>query len=767
MWHKFSIKLIKYRILFIMSVALATGLMFNFAKDVRLSYSIVNLLPENHQISVDFNHFKKKYGENNILTIAIEDKDFHKVENLRDWSASIEQIRNIEGVEEVVSLIDLPIILKNPDENNFTIKKWFKESYSQKTSDSVLNILLNEPFYNHITSLEKQNRSLVFIRLHDYVLLSPDRKNIILNIKNIIEKFSKKNNSHVYYSGLPYIRTLDSLRVKNEVISFIFLTLLITSLIIFFFFRSILTTLISVIVVAIGVIFAFGTMSIFNYEISIVMALVPPIIIVIGVPNCVFLINKFHSEYNKIKNRDQAIYNTINTIGRITILTNLTTASGFFAFSLISSQTLQEFGTIAALNILFIFLISIIVIPIFYSFISPPKDRHTKHLNKKWINNFTSFLIFLVNQKRRLIYIVSIILFFISIYGLSLIKTTGNITDDLPKEDVLYRDLKFFENNYGGIMPLEILIDTRKNNGLLKSYNIRKIAQLENELEKHTDFVKLHSYIDVLKYSKQAYYNGDTAFYNIPNSQDLRVIMSYLSKTKNDFSINKMMSDSLKKEARISLLIPDISTTKMDSIFSILQATILEIFDTEKYKVVVTGISYVFANSTKFLINNLVLSLLLVTFLIAIFMAWMFRSHKMVLISLVPNLFPLILTASIMGYFSIPLKPSTILVFSIAFGISVDDTIHFLAKYKQELLANKNEIKTSVYASIKETGISMLYTSIVLFFGFLVLTISDYGGTIALGLLVSIALLIAMLSNLILLPALLLSLERHIKKKNN
>ena len=291
---------------------------------------------------------------------------------------------------------------------------------------------------------------------------------------------------------------------------------------------------------------------------------------------------------------------------------------------------------------------------------------------------------------------------------------------------------------------------------------VRKIEKLSNVLETYPEFSKPSSYIDAVKYSKQAFYNGESTYYSLPNSQEQRVILSYLKNSSEGLGFGNLLMDSLKQEARISLRVADISTSKMDSIFDSLLPKINEIFDPEKYDLIITGTSIVFLNGTKFLIKNLVLSLLLVVILISIFMAWMFNSFRMVVVSIIPNLIPLLLTGAIMGYFGIALKPSTILVFSIAFGISVDDTIHFLAKYRQELLMNNWNIRKSVFSALNETGVSMFYTSVVLFFGFFIFVASDFGGTIALGLLVSITLMLAMLSNLLLLPALLLSLEKII-----
>jgi uncharacterized protein len=240
--------------------------------------------------------------------------------------------------------------------------------------------------------------------------------------------------------------------------------------------------------------------------------------------------------------------------------------------------------------------------------------------------------------------------------------------------------------------------------------------------------------------------------------------LSYIKNSTQKGSENMLKSyvDSTGQYARVTTFMRDIGTDKMKKIEERLQEKIDILFPEERYTVTMTGKAYVFEKGTHYLVKNLVLSLLFAIFLISLLMAYLFRSFKMIIISLLPNILPLIITAGLMGYLGIPIKPSTILVFSIAFGISVDDTIHFLAKYRQELKANNWRIKKSVYNTVREVGVSMFYTSVVLFFGFSVFTLSSFGGTVALGSLVAATLLFAMLSNLILLPALLLSLEKTI-----
>ncbi|MBT3612234.1 MAG: MMPL family transporter [Flavobacteriales bacterium] len=721
------------------------------------------LLPIDHPVRIDYQDFLEKYGEQNVLVIAIEDSLISTLDHLSKWDKVNQDIEIINGVDKVISFANLPILLKDTANKKFVLKRWFSQGVkTQEQLDSAFSQYNKHPFYKGLINSNDNKISAMLITLDDIVMKSASRKELIFSIKDLVDAYADEFQTKAHFSGLPYIRTVDSLKVREEISLFIIFTLLITSLILFLFFRSFKAVISSMIVVMLGVIFSFGTISLLDYEVSVLMALIPPVLVVIGIPNCIFLINKFHTEFKRTQNKDYALRKMIQKIGNITLLTNLTTASGFAAFLLTNSETLQEFGLVASINILIIFLLSLFIIPIYFSFASPPKHRHTKHLDKIWINQLVEYLVFLVQYRRKQIYFITTSLIVFGVFGILNVKTTGNLTDELPKEGELYKDLKFFESNFGGVMPLEVLVNTKKKNGLLRYNNLRKIEQLSQEFTKFKEFSKTSSYVDMVKYSKQAFYNGDSAYYSLPNSQEQRMILSYLKNSTTSMNREILMMDSLKQEARISLRVADISTTKMDSVFDALLPKMNKIFDADKYDITITGSSVVFLNGTKFLLKNLILSLLLGIILISIFMAWMFNSFRMVVVSIIPNLIPLLFTGAIMGYFGIALKPSTILVFSIAFGISVDDTIHFLAKYRQELLINNWNIKKSVLSALNETGVSMFYTSVVLFFGFFIFVASDFGGTIALGLLVSITLLFAMLSNLLLLPALLLSLEKII-----
>lgn len=768
-WEVVARLILRNKIAILVAIILATFFFSYHWKNMRFTYTEANLLPNEHPVNLTYNHFLEVFGEEgNLLVIGVKDSSLFEVEKFNAWNQLSDQLKTFDEVETVISLKDLQKLVKNTQQQRFELIPFIKDSLvSTQEIDTLQNQLFKQyPFYDNFlfNKNTKTIRSAIYLKKE--IVNTAARKDFILgNFTQTINDFKSKTGLDVRVSGMPYIRTLNSQVIVDEIGGFIGAALGVTSLIFFFFFRSFRATIISMLVVCIGVMWTFGILGLLNYEITVLTALIPPLIIVIGIPNCIFLINKYQHEVKLHGNKVKSLQRVITKIGNATLMTNVTTASGFATFILTQSTLLKQFGVVASLSILAIFILCLLIIPIVYTFLPHPKDRHLEHLNKRWIGSFVNWMQRMVKEHNIAIYIVSLILLITSIIGVYQIKISGSLIEDMPKDKPFFHDIRFFEKEFNGVMPLEIMIDTKRKKGVMKLSTLKRMDQLEEVINEIPELSKPISVVSLVKYSKQAYYNGNPKYYQLPSSQENTFILPYLKNSSNDANLLKSFVDSTGQYARITTFMKDTGTDRMERIEERLLETIKKVFPDEKYTVTLTGKALAFQKGTNYLVKNLAISLSLAILLISLFMAYMFRSVKMILVSLVPNILPLLITAGLMGYLGVPIKPSTILVFSIAFGISVDDTIHFLAKYRQELQANHWKIRKSVFAALRETGVSMFYTSIVLFFGFSVFTISSFGGTVALGALVSATLLFAMLSNLLLLPALLLSLERNIANK--
>ena len=736
---------------------------------MRFTYTEANMLPDDHQVNTAYNTFLDTFGEEgNLIIYGVKDSLLFTPSNFSAWSILSKELGQAPEVDLTLSVGDLQKLKKRTDSIGFEMVPLVRDSILSEKQLKKLQYELFEklPFYNGLVYSPDKKSVRTAVYLKKDIVNTPARKIFIEQV--LIPKiaaFEKQTGMKVYTSGMPYIRTLNSQNIIDEIGMFIGAAVIVTSIIFFFFFRSYRATFISMITVIIGVLWAFGILGLLKYEITVLTALIPPLIIVIGIPNCIFLINKYHQEIKQHGNQAKSLQRVIAKVGNATLMTNVTTASGFATFILTNSQLLKEFGIVASICIIAIFLLCLLIIPIVYSFMAVPKNKHLNHLNKRWINRFVDWMENKVRHNRIAIYIISIGLLCVSIIGIYNIKISGSLVEDMPKKTEFFKSIRFFEKEYKGIMPLEILVDTKRKKGVMKLATLKRMNELQEYIEEFPEFSQSLSVVDLVKYSKQAYYNGNPEYYQLPNSQERSFILSYAKSSTKDTNLLKSYVDSTGQFARITTFMKDIGTERFDRIEEDLKAKALKIFPQDRYNVSFTGKALLFQKGTKYLVKNLIISLSLAILLIALFMAWMFRSFRMILVSLIPNLLPLIITAGLMGFLGVPIKPSTILVFSIAFGISVDDTIHFLAKYRQELIANNWKIKKSVYAALRETGVSMFYTSIVLFFGFSVFTISSFGGTVALGALVSVTLVFAMLANLMLLPSLLLSLEKSIANK--
>jgi hypothetical protein len=771
-WDAVSNLILRNRLIIITLLIIATSFFISQWQYIKFSNTEANLLPDNHEVNLQYLDFTDKFGEEgNLIVIGVKDSLLFTPKNLNAWNKLSKVLKDTNFIESVIAIGDLQKLKKDKKRQQFYLEPFINDTIK---SDLELISLKKElfekyPFYDEFLFNTETQSVRTAIHLKKSIVNEPAREEYINTV--LIPKVRDFENNYgidIKISGMPYVRTKNAENIKSEISTFVILALIITSIIFFLFFRSYRATFISLFVVMVGVVWSVGILGLFiintppgDFEISVLTGLIPPLIIVIGIPNCIFLINKYQHEVNEHGNKAKSLQRVITKIGNATLMTNVTTASGFATFIITNSKLLKEFGIVASLSILAIFVLCILIIPIIYSFLPIPEEKHLEHLNKRWITSLGDWIENTVKKSKINIYIISIALLVFSIIGIYQIRISGSIIDDMPQKADWFDDIMFYEKEFNGIMPLEILIDTKRKKGVTKLSTIKKMSKIEEVILEIPELSKPISMVSLVKYSKQAYYNGNPKYYQVPTSQENSFILSYAKNSTSDSDVDliKNYVDSTGQYTRITAFMKDMEIERMEAIEEKLNYEISKIMPSDNFEVSITGKAYLFQKGTKYLVKNLILSLSLAIFLIAMLMAYMFRSVKMIFVSLIPNLLPLIVTAGLMGYLGVAIKPSTILIFSIAFGIAVDDTIHFLAKYRQELIANNWEINKSVYNALRETGVSMFYTSIVLFFGFSVFTVSDFGGTVALGALVSATLLFAMLANLLLLPSMLLSLE--------
>lgn len=769
MWQKISNLLLRNKIVFTVLILIGTLFMGFEASKMELSYHFPKILPQDDPVFIEYQKFKKLFGEDgNVMVLGFQDKDFFTLNKFNDWYHLSKTIKIIAGVKEVLSVPTCFKLQLNDSLEKFDfIPLVTKIPRTQNEVDSIKKDFFNLPFYNGIIHSREKGVTIMAITFDNASLNSKRRVDMVEEIKLLTEAFANKYNIEMHYSGMPYIRSQMMQMISREMSLFLILAVIITAIILWMFFRSLTNVFFSLVVVVIGVIWSVGILQLFGFKITPLTGLIAPLILVIGIPNCVFMINKYHSEFLIHRNKARALSRMIETIGVTLFLANITTSIGFAVLYFTKSAMLLEFGVVAALGVMATYVLTLILISLILSVLPSPKVKQTKHLEGKWVGKMLNYIDYLVHRKRKLIYLVTAIVTIVSSIGMFKIDMVGYVVDDFPKNHPLYRDMHFFENSFNGVLPFEISIDTKKENGLFSqsAKALYKIKGLQSVFEKFPEFSKPVSIVEAIKFSYQAYKGGDAKYYRLPSITDLKTLSEFAGTLDGQNNKLKLFIDSSKQVTRISYQMADIGSEKTKELMKKIQPKVDSIFDPKEYEVALTGHSLVFLKSNDYLLYNLLESLLIEIVLIALVGMALFRSVRIIILSKIPCLIPLVITAGIMGFLGIRFKPSTILIFSIAFGISSDGTVYLLTKYRQELMKYRNNHLWAISKAIKETGLSMVYTAIILFFGFSIFSVSSFGGTAALGILISLTLLMSLFTNLILLPAILLSIANKKRKK--
>jgi predicted RND superfamily exporter protein len=843
MWGKFASIILRNRLYILAIIALLTVFFGYFAfTSLKVDNRVGNTLPKDSQVQKDFEKFKLEFGEDgSTIVVAIQTDSLYTKRNFTKWRELSYKILKYDGVENVISEATLWGLKNNLKEQKFDPYQIFgdpKTAFQEKSIDSLKKEIRHNPIYRGMLYNDSTNVSLLLISMNEKCLSNPKKSKVVFEIEKLAETYSPYFGK-TYFAGLPHIRVVMGKRIVSEMYIFLALSIIASSLLLYLFFRSFRVVIQCNIVVFVSVIWALGSIALFGYKLSIMMALIPPLLIVIGVPNCVFLITRYHQEYVRTNMKTKALYIMIRRIGSVTFLTNLTTAVGFMTFT--SSEKLAQFGIISSINIMVVFILSLCIIPIMASYSKPPKPRHLKHLFRVYSKGFLEFVIVIVTKYRSWVYVCSVALVVIGLYGMTKIIATGNITGDIPDDDQILIDLKFIEKNFGGSIPFEVTVDYKQKARLFSQKTLEKVEEIQQTFAQDTLFSKSLSYVDFLKSINMSYHGNNPEFYRLISSRDKLRLKRYFDKfdvsSLNGGNISlKNLIDTNKTTLRIRMQMRELGSYKVSEKVDLLRLKVDSILNPEKkdyerlfakytkgnksaadslvynyssiynnvtallskgnnsvqmsfdldpenlrpylskpnfkkvlraaidqeyYVSTFTGTAVVVSEGTKYLFVNLLQSLVFAIISIAILMAFLFRSFKIIVVSMIPNIIPLLFTAGIMGYFHIPLKPSTILVFGIALGITVDNAILFLAKYRQELRTHSWDVQHAILLSLRETGLGIFYTSVILFFGFIMFIFSQFGGTKGLGLLVSITILVGMVTNLIILPSLLLTFERN------
>lgn len=768
MWFSLGKFILRFRLPLLILLIAVTAVFGYYASKVQLSYEFSRAIPTDNQKYKDYQEFVKTFGQSgNTMILGVQSDKFFTVPVFNEAAALHQRLRKVPGVDGLLSVPEAITLIKNDSLEKLDPKRIFNYPYTNAANlDSAKATFENLPFYQNLLYNADTKSYLMLLQLNKDTANSKARTRLMNNIKKEVNTFTQNTKADVHISGLPYIRTIVADKIAKELNYFLLGSFVLSAITLLLFFRSFATMFMSLLVVGMGVVWSLATMHFFGYKITLLTALIPPLIVVIGIPNCIYFLNKYHASYLEKNDKHEALVTMVGRMGIVTLFCNIAAAIGFAVFALTSSDLLKEFGVVSGINVMALFVISLIFIPAVLSYLPAPKPREVKYLNNRFLESVLSKIEHWTFTKSKWVYSITIIVLGIAVAGVLRLKSEGYIVDDLPKTDVIYTDLKWFESNFHGVVPLEIVIDTKKRNGLLRKLEpMEKISEFSAYIATRPETAKPLSFVEGVKFLTQAFYGGDSASYMIPTEFDAPLVLGLLKKQPDSVAgsnktnaITSMLTtfiDTAKQKARITVNMKDIGSKQLPVLLDSFQRKASQIFDTANYKVTFTGAGVTFLEGTTFIINGLKESILYAFGLIALCMLYLFKSLRILVCSLIPNLVPLVVTAGVMGWVGIALKPSTVLVFSVALGIAIDVTIRFLINYKQELPNHNGQVNITLSETIRHTGISIIYTSLVLIAGFIIFCFSEFGGTRGLGWLTSLTLVVGTFTNLVLLPVLM------------
>jgi uncharacterized protein len=811
-WKTIGFFILKNRIAIIVGIVLSTVAMGFFVRPEQ-AYDFGQLIPKDDPDFVEYVNFKKRFGEDGNAVVISFEGDLFKAKFINELVTLHDSLRALEGIKGVMSLHSIYDIIAEPDSERFVFQRLLPGKVADDAAAAALKARLADlPFYTGLIINQEGNATLLAAMLSDSTLNSAKKNPMVHKIQSLGKGVAERTGTKVHFGGMPVVRATILDVVRHEMVVFLLLAVLVTSISIFFFFRSLMAVVVPLLVIAIVTVWTLGLMGLFGYKITILSATLPSLITIISIPNAIYLFTKYHFEYRRTQGKAKALVQVIMKIGVVTVITNLNTAAGFLVLGLSDVRLMKEFGIVAGISVTVTFFISLLLIPIILSYMPAPTQRQTKHIEVKWMNRLIAWLNHVVQNRPRAIYATSILITGVSVWGMTLVRSEAFLVDDIPRSNALHEDLAFLDKAFGGVLPFEIMVNTHRKAGISKQATLKRLEKLEKTLTQYPEISKPLSIVGMMKYSRQALFSGKVEEYQLPTNEEVGILLQWIRHSEFEGLLGaQAIYDSTYAIARVKANIKDVGSIRLnvilkelgaelDSLFIVNQETLKDsnayrLFGTDDFsisyagttysngeyftagtdtaykvltgkgkvdfqdRVTLTGPTKIFTKSNEYLVNNLLQNMLLALLVIALMMFPLFGTWRMMLISIIPNVLPLLITTAIMGFFGIPLKPSTAIIYSMSFGIAIDNSIHFLARYR---FARKSgdTVRDAVKNSFEDTGLSMIYTSVILLFGFIIFAFSSYGGTIALGQLTSISLLIALVANLFLLPALLISFNK-------
>tara|TARA_R110002072_G_scaffold301400_2_gene481043 strand:- start:1499 stop:3778 length:2280 start_codon:yes stop_codon:yes gene_type:complete len=726
--------------------------------NLKFDYDFEKFFPVNDdETDFFFAHREMFSSDNDFLLIAVEnnagifDKSF--LINLDEFTSELEKVEDVKYVTSITNMEERFVY-----QSGASISKPYFDFNDFNAERDSTRIFKNEELINTLVAEDAKSVS-IFIRHTDYI--SKKRSDALINnVNDVIDKF---NFERTRVAGRTVGQQYYIEKMTFEMALFVGLSAFLIVFFLFIAFRSVWGVLVPQIIIFSSMIWVVGGMGFFNEPMNIVLSTLPSIMFVVSMSDVIHLVSRYLDALRVEEKVFDAIKIAVKEVGLATFLTSVTTSIGFFSLSFVNVQPIQTFGIVMGFGVLIAFVLTFVTLPVlFYLF---PGPKHVRKSKKEhfWMKYLVRGFSAVIRKRMRIVY-VTIGVVILSIIGMSQLHSNNFLMDDLRDTEPLKVDFNFLDDHYGGIRPFELAViveDTSLN--VWDKEVLQTIDSVEYYLEEGYGVTIKNSLVKTLKVMNRSSHSGIKEYYKLPSKK--RKIRGHRKALRliQKGSFIKTFVDSSEMRTRINGTIPDLGNSivfeKNEKLKIFLQSKNLE----GKIKFQVTGTAHLIDKNLKYMSTSLIKGLAVSILIVALIIGFIYRSPTILIISIIANLIPLLFIAGVMGYLGIDLKTSTSIVFTIAFGIAVDDTIHFLGKFKYELMKGKSKIY-ALKRTYLTTGKAMILTTLILCAGFLLLVFSSFLGTFHMGLLLCITLFVALIADITILPVLLLFMYNPKKK---
>jgi uncharacterized protein len=738
-------------------IAILTALSVFYASRLRFDYNFDNFFPKGDPDLAYYLNYRDKFGnDNDYLLIGLDnggslfEKQFlQKVDTLTRF------MQRQPHVESVLS----PTTVKSPiieQFGYFEIPYLHPDEPERYTQDSTL-IYQSRELVGTLFSEDATAVSL-FVQTSDDLGKEPG-DSLIAAMYGEIERLGLRDH-HV--AGKVLAQSVFIEKMKIELAIFMSASILLVILFLWIAFRTAWGVLVPLVVVLLSVLWSLGVMGLFNKPIDVMTVLLPTIMFVVGMSDVIHIMSRYITEVGQGATKLQALRVTIREVGMATLLTSLTTSVGFLTLLTTSIVPIREFGLFTAIGIFLAFVLAFTVLPAILLLTKRPNPRRARRSDLSWPMLLRRVYTFVLRKPYPILY-ASMGVVLVSLLGISLIKVDTTLLEDIGDDDPIVRDFQYFEEKFSGVRPFELHLIAGPDKSMYDLEVLQEIDQLETYLYQTYGLNFITSPATVVRAIHRAQNGGLPDYYTLPaNEREMQQVQRRLTAFSKRSELRAVVTED-QQEGRLAGKMSDVGSVQAAELNDSLRVFIDQQINPELLQARITGSAVMLDKNNDYVVSNMLQGLLIAFLVVAILVGFIFRSLRMVLISLVPNIIPLLMIGGIMGFVGINMTVSVSIIFTIAFGIAVDDTIHFLGKLKVELRKGKS-LPYAIKTTIISAGKAIIITSCILVAGFLTLVLSSFDATFYVGVFVSLTLVFAVVADLLLLPVLILYFYRPNQK---